>query len=226
MMNKKYLSCLILLLITVSLIFAQVDLYSPTPEPKTTPQFIAYFNAKKINGGIMLGVEIINTKTGKSTFTNKSADYIFRWSILTDTDQDLSKKTFTNTVFFLITDQTRALNSFNVKLEIYPLVGSNQPLYTFSQKIVLPEPQVQILRKSLGLLLPLTGQLNENDSLVFVYDNFISPPNQFLWYFNDVFVSNKRELTLSDLPDKTGILKLQIFSKLKERAVDVKSIRP
>lgn len=225
MISKKYLFCFSLLLIAVSLIFAQTDLYSPTPEPKITPQFIAYFNAKKINRGIMLGVEVIDTKTGKSTFTNKSADYIFRWSVLTDTDQDLSKKTFTNTVFFLVTDQTRIFNSFNVKLEIYSLIG-NRPLYTFSQKIVLPEPKVQILRKSLGLLLPLTGQLNDNDSLVFVYDNFISPPNQFLWYFNDVFISNKRELTSSDLPDKTGILKLQIFSKLKERAVDVKSIKP
>lgn len=212
----------VLSLIIVSFVFSQSDLYYPVPELKSLPQFIAYFNAEKNRNGIMLGVEVVNTKTGKTLVNN---NYVFQWSILTDTGQSLSKKTFSNTVFFLVSDQTRAFNNFNIKLEIYPLIGSSQPLYTFNQKVVLPEPQVKILRESSDLLLPLANQFGNDDKLVFVYDNFFIPPNQFLWYFNDVFISNKSEINVKDLPSKTGALKLQTFSKLKERAVDVKLIK-
>lgn len=224
MKNRKIVFYLIFVLFNISFIFAQTDFYHPVSDFKNTPKFVSYFSVKKNNKGLTLGVEIIDTKTGKSVFTNKSGDYIFRWLILTDTNEEMSKKTFENTVFFLIFEQ-RLFNSFNLKLEIYPLIGSNQPLYVFNEKIVLPEPRIQIVRKSSDLLLPLGGKINDDDFLVFIYDNFISPPNQSLWYFNDIFISNKRELNINDLPDRTGSLKLQVFSNLKERAVDFKSIK-
>ncbi|MCS7200607.1 MAG: hypothetical protein NZ822_00395 [Patescibacteria group bacterium] len=214
----KAISILVLIILWLSIAFGQVMYDKPKAE-KDEP--MAYFFYQPIRKGIMIGVEIINFKNGKTILTDKEGSYVYRWLIKTDTEE-ISKQSDSNVVFFLLNSR---FNNFSVEVSVYPLLGRDQPLYTFRQDIVLPEPRLKMVKISGGLTLPFDGQLASNDILTFKFENFISPPDRVMWYLNEGFISNKRDISYEDLNSRSGILKLQVFSKLNEKAMEIKPIR-
>ncbi|GIW65120.1 MAG: hypothetical protein KatS3mg093_099 [Candidatus Parcubacteria bacterium] len=180
----------------------------------------AYFSYKLTNKGIIFGVEIFDNKTGKSVI-NDSKDYIYKWKLVSDREEK-SKSSQSNSIFFL-TDYR--LTNFYLEVGIYRTIGSSQPVYVFNQEIIIPEPRVKIVKKFFNLTLPFNGQLNINELLSFKFYGFSSPPDRVMWLFNDAFISNLKEITKENLPENSGVIKIQVFSRLNEKASDFRSVK-
>lgn len=178
-------------------------------------QSYPYFSYEKTSGGIMIGVETINSQT-KSTL--KPLGYFYEWIF---PEISLVRKTTATNIFFLSLERIQPL-TINLKI--------NKPLtretYSFQAKINPTPPQVKIARQTKGLLLPLIGSLNQDDSLIIVLKNFSSKNLRYLWNFNGAFLSNEKEIPVSLLKEKSGIIEVKVFGDLKnESASDVKTIK-
>jgi hypothetical protein len=101
-------------------------------------------------------------------------------------------------------------------------------LYFFrNQKIFLSDPQVKIVRKtSEGFLLPISKNLKRGDSLTVITKDFASKNLTYVWEFNGVFISNEKEIPVSELKEKNGTIKIRVFGvDFRERGEDFKSIQ-
>lgn len=176
-----------------------------------------YLSIKKVSSGLMLGVEILNQKTNLSL---EPGGYIYEWTF---PDISLtSDKTFNN-IFLL------KLNRFFDILFLHLKVSKplTQEIYNFKNtKLILPSPQVKIVRQKDGLLLPLVSKVNKEDSLKVLTKNFSSQNLNYLWEFNGLFVSNQKELNVSGLNEKSGTIRVKVSGSFPwERAEDLVKIQ-
>lgn len=178
-------------------------------------QALPYFSLKKTSGGIMIGVEILNQKT---KFSLPMKGYIYNWTL---PDISLITKKTNSNIFFLPLERTFASLIINLKIA-KPLTKES---YNFKKKISLSLPKVKIVRKQGGLLLPLETLIEKGDHLTFNLENVSSKNLQIIWEFNGVFLSNEKEIPVSLLKEKNGIIKVGVYgSSPNESAVDFKTI--
>jgi hypothetical protein len=176
-----------------------------------------YLSIKKVPRGLMLGVEVLNQKTNLSL---KPEGYSYEWTF---PDISLTSiKTFNN-IFFLNLDKFFDVLFLNLKIS-QPLT---QEIYNFkNNKLILPLPQIKIVRQQDSLLLPLVSQLNKENSLRVITKNFSSQNLNYLWEFNGFFISNEKELTVSKLTEKSGTIKVKVSGSFPwERAEDLVKIQ-
>jgi len=179
---------------------------------------IFYFSSKNGSKGLMIGVEVFDQKTKSSI---KPLGYNYEWTL-----PEISlepQKTKVN-IFFSFLPKLDKFFFLNLKIT-KPF--SEEAYFVKNQKIFLPEPRVKIVRKTHeGILLPLLGKLKRDDSLTVITKDFASENLTYLWEFNGVFVSNEKEISTSDLKEKSGTIKVKVFGEdLKEMVVDFQIIQ-
>lgn len=178
-------------------------------------QTVPYFSFKKTSNGIMIGVEVFNKKN-KSVLREK--DYIYEWMF---PNVSLISKKINSNIFFLSLE--KAISSLEINLKMNKLL--NKESYTFREIIPLSLPKVKIIRKHNGFVLPLDNFIEKSDYLTFITKNFSSKNLQVLWEFNSTFISNEKEIPVSLLKEKRGIIKVRVYGNLpNETAVDFKVI--
>jgi hypothetical protein len=177
-----------------------------------------YFSSKKSSNGLMIGVEVFNQKTKTSLVP---LGYNYEWTL-----PDLSlepQKTNTN-IFFAPLSKLSDFLLVDLKIS-KPF--SKTTYLAKDQKIQLLEPKVMIVRKTNeGILLPISGKLKQNDSLTIILKNFASKNLTYVWEFNGIFVSNEKEISVNNLKEKNGTIKVKIFGKnFKEKVEDWQTIQ-
>ena len=197
MKNKIFL---IFIFLTLNFVFAEM---------------VPYFSFKKVSGGLMIGVEAINQKTNLSL---KPTGYRYEWLF---PEISLEPKKTNLNLFFLSLEKPFKSLSINLRIT-RPLTKEN---YELEGKIVLEAPQVKILRRHKGTILPVTS-LKKEDFLVLDLKNFTSKNLQYIWEFNGVFIGNEKEIPVSLIKEKSGIIKAKVYGDLlKESAEDLKFIK-
>jgi hypothetical protein len=177
-----------------------------------------YLSVKKNVKNLMIGVEIFDQK---NKFSIKPVGYNYEWTV---PDISLVPQKTTSNVFSLSLPSIK--KSFLIDVNIKkPLTDE---LYFFrNQKIFLSDPQVKIVRKtSEGFLLPISKNLKRGDSLTVITKDFASKNLTYVWEFNGVFISNEKEIPVSELKEKNGTIKIRVFGvDFRERGEDFKSIQ-
>jgi len=177
-----------------------------------------YLSVKKNVKNLMIGVEIFDQK---NKFSIKPVGYNYEWTV---PDISLVPQKTTSNVFSLSLPSIK--KSFLIDVNIKkPLTDE---LYFFrNQKIFLSDPQVKIVRKtSEGFLLPISKNLKRSDSLTVITKDFVSKNLTYVWEFNGVFISNEKEIPVSELKEKNGTIKIRVFGvDFRERGEDFKSIQ-
>jgi hypothetical protein len=179
---------------------------------------IVYISSHKTSSGLMIGIEIFDKEKG---FSLKPSNYSYEWKLAGPPSESL--KTKTNILSLSQAQLEKALF-----LDIKIIDTSNKKTYFFkNKKISLSEPRVKIVRKtSDGLTLPFIGKLKQNESLSVITENFASKKITYVWELNEVFLSNEKEISVDDLKEKSGIIKVKVFGEeLKEKAEDLQRIK-
>lgn len=176
-------------------------------------QINPYFSIKNVPSGLMVGVEIINQK---NNLVLNPGDYIYEWGF---PDISLSPYKTNSNIFFI--SLNKYLNSLFIELKISKPFSSQ--VYDFkNNNLNLKLPKVKIIRKSDGSLLPLASQLNSNDYLTVITKNFFSKNLNYLWEFNNNFISNEKEISVNELKNKNGTIKVKVLGSFPwERAEDL-----
>jgi hypothetical protein len=179
---------------------------------------IVYLSSHKTSNGLMIGVEIFDKEKG---FSLKPSNYSYEWKMAGPFSESL--KTKTNILSLPQTQLEKAL-----LLDIKIIDVSKKKTYFFkNKKVPLVEPRVKIVRKtSEGFILPFGGKLKQNESLTIVTKNFASKKLTYVWEFNEVFLSNEKEISAGDFKEKNGTIKVKVFGEeLKEKAEDLQKIQ-
>ncbi len=178
-------------------------------------QTIPYFSLRKFPSGFMIGFEGVSQKNNQVLLPQ---NYRFEWVI-----PEISTFPETTRVNYLFNVFDSYISSLFLKLKITDVFRKKEEI--FEAKMELPPAQVKIVRKHQGLLIPLLGKIEKNDSLVALVRNFSSKNLQYYWDFNDVFLSQDREIPASLLNRPYGVLRLRVFGfSPRENAVDVQTI--
>ncbi len=179
-------------------------------------QFQPYFSIKKGWEGFVVGVEIIDQKTQKTIDPNS---YSYEWFFpVISIDKFKSK----NNLFFVKLE--KVFSDLQINLKIKKILAKE--IYALESKVDLPAPIVKIVKKHKGIILPLETTLNSKDYITAIVDNFSGEDIKFIWEIDGFFVSNERDLPVSILPSKSGLLKVQVFGSFpREKAVDFKYIK-
>lgn len=179
-------------------------------------QNLPYFSLQKTPGGLIIGTEIINPKTGTTLLIK---DYRYEW-VVPDVSL-VARKSNSNFVFIPLEN---SLKSIFFKLKVSRFLGKES--YSFQDQRNLEIPKAKIVLKRQGILLPLTGLLQKNDVLTVIIKDFSSKNFEYFWDFNGVFVSRDKEIPVSLLKESSGIIRVRVFgSSPKETAVDLQGIR-
>ena len=174
-----------------------------------------YISFKKTDSGLVIGNEIFDNQTKK--FLNPS-DYVYEWTIPALGINN--ERTYSNIIFIPLEDQPSYLTDFSLNLKVIK-VFSNKELSFKEIKISLLQPKVIIGLKRNNILLPLISKLNPGDILTVTTENFSSSNLNYVWTFNGVFVSNEKEIAVSNLKEKSGTIKIKVFGPLPgEKAED------
>jgi len=179
---------------------------------------IIYISSQKKPGGLMIGVEIFDQKTNSSI---KPEEHIYEWTL-----PDIllkPQKTLSNILFFSL---PRLNNLFLIDIKASkPL--TKESYFFKNQKIFLTEPKVKIVRKTPeGFLLPLNKTIKQQDSLSIITKNFVSKNLTYIWEFNGIFISNEKEISVSNFKEKNGIIRIKIFgTDFIETSENVKTIQ-
>jgi hypothetical protein len=159
----------------------------------------------------------LNQKTNLSL---KPEGYSYEWIF---PDISLTSAKTSNNIFFLKLNRYFNILFLNLKIS-KPLT---QEIYNFkNNKLILSSPQAKIVRQKDGILLPLVSKLNKEDSLRVMTKNFSSPNLTYVWEFNGIFVSNEKEITVSELKEKSGTIKVKVSGSFPwERTEDLIKIQ-
>jgi hypothetical protein len=183
----------------------------------TFAQNYPYFSIKTVPSGLMIGVEILNQKKG--TVLNPT-NYNYNWTF---PDISLLTQKKLSNIFFL------SLNEYlqNIFIDIQISKQSTKENYSFKKiKLNPPFPQIKIVRKINGILMPVASKLSKEDILTINPVNFSSKSLSYIWEMNGIFVSNDKELRLKNLQVNNGTIRARAFGSLKwERAEDFITIQ-
>lgn len=188
-MNRRFLFVLIFLVNFILMNF-------------TFAEAVPYFSIKKVSQGLMVGVEIINQKTGKTE--TKSSGYSFSW-IFPEISQRPSNSL--SNVFFLPLELPLKEITINLK------VSNRQQNLEFKDFKILKEPRVFVLRKYKGAILPLETYVTKEDSLILKVKDFSSKNLSYIWRFGDQTIMKKMEISASSLNGESGTLEVNVFGK-------------
>ncbi len=177
---------------------------------QTDLKVIPYFSIKKVYGGLMIGVEILNINSNNSLPT---VGYQYEW-IFPDISL-IPRKSYSNTTFVSLQN---SFNSLFILLKTSKFLGKE--VYEMKERLTIKPPKVKIVRKHNNILMPLSGIVQKNDILSVVVQNFSSTNLQYFWDFNGMFVSNNKEISVSMLKGSQGLLKVRVFGFLP-RDIDV-----
>lgn len=181
----------------------------------TFAQVVPYFSVKKIFGGLIIGVEIVNTRTNT---TINYQDYRYEWTF-----PQISLQTYKTDNNFVFINLNESFKFLDIDLKINKIFS--QENYHLKSKIVLPKPEVKILKKNKDTVLPLIN-LKRDDKLVLRINNFSSRNLRYIWEFNGNFISNEKELPLSLLKENSGTIRIKVYGySPSELAEDIKFIK-
>lgn len=166
-------------------------------------QTVPYFSVLKIPKGIMVGVEIINLKTGSAL---KPIDFSYEWVF--PAVSFVPRKSNFN----VISVKEKIPLLLLIDLKVSEFLGKN--VYSFKSEIKPPAPKVKIVKKTKNFILPFDGYLKEGESLIVIKKNFYSTSFRYIWSLNGVFLSTQEELTYDFLRKKRGIIDLQVFGNI------------
>mgnify|MGYP000240269449 CR=1 FL=1 len=179
---------------------------------------IIYLSSQKKSGGLMIGAEIFNQKTNSSI---KPVGYIYEWRV---PDVSLTPQKTPSNIFFFSLPRLNEFFLIDIKVS-RPL--SKETYFFKNQKIFLAEPKVKIVRKTPeGFILPLSRTIKQQDSLTIITKNFVSKNLTYIWEFNGVFISNEKEISVSNFKEKSGTIRIKVFgTDFRERGEDIKTIQ-
>ncbi len=178
----------------------------------SSAQVVGFFNAQKIGEGFFIGAEIVD-QTTKVVLNPK--EFSFEWDLPLLGQKMI--KNFMNTIYF---------SSIGPSFENFSVINLNikksraQKEYQLTGMAEIFLPSVKIVRKKNGLILPLSGLLDENEILTVILKNFPSSNFTYLWQFNGVIISNKKEIFVKTLKEKSGILEIRVTSPSGGTAID------
>lgn len=178
-------------------------------------QVISFFNALETEKGILIGAEIIDKKTNLVLNTK---DKIFKWEVesLYEEFKDFS----TNIVYFIPSNLSiNNLSIINLTIE----QTKNKRVYNSSGRAEAILPSLKIIKKTNGIALPLGNSITEDDILTVNIKNFPSTNLGYFWTFNNVLISNEKDVFVRDLKqlkDKKGILQVKVVNSSGKALID------
>lgn len=192
---KKIFFIILFLIPTINFSYSQIE---------------PFFNFKKIEDGILIGVELIDKKS-KNILNTK--DFYFEWQF-----PSLSfeiKKTYSN-LFILKTAKNQNIIDINLTVR----KDWKKPLYQFKTTIEIPQPEIVFVKKDNGIIMPLS-KLKENDYLTIKTKNFSSNNLKYSWSLDNAFLTREKEIYIKDLPkNENSIIKVKVSAANGETVID------
>jgi hypothetical protein len=164
---------------------------------------IFYFSNKKTNNGLMIGVEIFDEKT-KTAIDPKG--FVYEWT-LSDLSLE-SVKTYSNTLFQILND---ILPLYFIDLLVYK--PFEEKIFKIkNKKIFLNQSKAKIAQLSKdNVILPILEKLEKDSRLIVVTKDFSSQNLNYVWTINNRFISNQKIISLSDISEKGGFIKVKVY---------------
>ncbi len=178
-------------------------------------QVVPFFNAQKVGRGFFIGTEIIDQKTNLAL---NPKGMIFKWEIPLLTKE--VKNSLANILYFVPTNLDFD-NPSTINLTIEQI--RNRKRYQLSSRAEIILPSVKIIKKTNGIALPLGGSVTENDILTVNTKNFYSTNFRYFWTFNNVLISNQKDVLVKDLKElknKNGVVQVRVVGSLGEAVMD------
>jgi hypothetical protein len=179
-------------------------------------EYIPYYSVKKSAGGIVIGVELFDSKTKKAL---KPTGLFYEWTF-----PNISLNPERTNINVLLAPLTSFPQFLLLDLKVSKPLATTSLFSAKKQKIFLAktEPRAKIVRRtSKGMLLPLVDKLEEDDTLIVITKNFSSKTLNYVWELDDLYFSNEKEIPVKNLKKKSGIIKVRVFGiEAKERADD------
>ncbi|GIW67197.1 MAG: hypothetical protein KatS3mg096_065 [Candidatus Parcubacteria bacterium] len=174
-----------------------------------------YISFKKTAAGLVIGNEIFDHQTKK--FLNPT-EYIYEWTIPA---LGINKQiTYSNIIFIPLEGKISNISNIFLNLKVTKKF-SDRVFYFNELKVSLLKPKVVIGLKRNNILIPLISKLKPDDILTLTTEGFSSTNLNYIWTFNEAFISNEKEISVSNLEEKNGIIKIKVFAPLTgEKAED------
>lgn len=179
-------------------------------------QIYYYLSTKNVNGGLMIGIEAFNQRTGN--YINL-AGFTYEW-LLPDTS--LEKKISRIQIFFA--PFNKFYQNIILDLKISGATIGKSEVYSLNKKINVKEPKVVIVRKIAGFFLPLESKVKRDESLVVLVYNSLNKNLIYRWDFNGLFFSSDKEIKVADLNANNGKLKITVFDPLIKKSITEEKI--
>lgn len=179
-------------------------------------QLSGYFNIQKAENGFLVGAEIIEEKTKKVLNPD---NFIFHWQFPIFSSE--LKKAFSNIFLVYSTEYNFQIFSL-INLKILDR-KNYQTTYEIKNKAQIIVPQVRIVKKINNLTFPIGDSIDLKDKNIFfsvITKNFSSKKLNYYWTFNGVFISNKKEIHIDEIPKNSGMLTIKVSDSNKEVASD------
>ncbi len=193
-----------------------------------------YFSAQKLKEGVLVSLEFTNLDINNCRFQWTFPDItLYPYDTFDHKFFILFKKIFNSlsievNLFCLL---KKIFNSLSIEVNLFCLLknkagGIEEKTYDFKTKIDFGQPEIKIVRKSEGILMPLVSEVKTEDTLVALVKNFSSKKIDYYWFFNGRLISEGKEISLNMIKDKSGIFEVRaIGSSPTESAVDIRNLQ-
>ncbi len=178
----------------------------------SSAQVFGFFNVQKVGEGFFVGTEIVDKKTN---IVLNPKEFSFEWDFPLLARK--VTKNFINTIY-LTSNKSSFENISVINLKAKKIQTQKSYQLTGISEIFLPS--VKIVRKKNGLILPLSGPLDNNEILTVIFKNFPSSNFTYLWKFNGTVISNRKEISVYSLKEKSGVIEVKITNPSGELIID------